>query len=232
LSTIRTSSSTSPRQDGKRGQSIDSIANHFKSQPTPNSCYTNCIYNILDELSRNDASPQIGLSESRINDICRSKEPFGPKPEAVVPNLNTELKKWGYRTYETLRTSYSRLVGILTDDKSSFPIIGLSYDYLVDRKVFEPFTGGYAPPDHTVVVLSCDSSDVIFFDPFQGLSAVMQRQSQGLGKGVSLLPTPRALDYWQRAVFPSWAFWVSRVKGVSASDRTKSSALETYISVE
>lgn len=184
----------------------------------------------MEDLSRAHNSPEIGFSESKINRISQNRQLLGPKLEVVVRNLNDEIVKWGYMAHENFRTSYTRLTEVVGDVESSYPIIGLSYDYLVDRGAVDSPNGSYEPPDHAVIVLSSNANETIIYDPYEGMSRKMQLQSQqqGLPRGAYMVVTPRLLKYWQEAGFPSWMFWVRRRTPPSQSKSTISSRLDSY----
>ncbi|MCJ7506156.1 hypothetical protein MUP05_06785 [Candidatus Bathyarchaeota archaeon] len=221
--------SAASRIDGKLGADVGLIVDHFKFQPTPSSCYPNCIYNILGDLSRRHNSTAIRLSETKINRICQNKGFLGPRPEVVVRNLNGEIRRLGYIAQESVRTSYARLGGVLADTESSFPTIGVSYDYLLDRGAVAPLDDAIEPPDHAVIVLSSNANETVIFDPYTGMSRKMQQQGeqQGLPRGAYMVVTPRILHHWQKAVFPSWMFWVRR-SPPSPSESTISPRLDSY----
>lgn len=218
------------RIDGKRGTDVGLIVSHFKFQPNISSCYPNCIYNILDDLSRAHNSSAIRLAEAKINQICQNRPFLGPKLEVVVPNLNDQIGKWGYTAQENFRTSYSRMTSVLSDLECSYPMIGLSYGYLLERGAVAPLNKSMEPPDHVVIVLSSDASETVIYDPYEGLSRRMQLQSQqqGLPRGAFMMVTPRLLEHWQQALFPSWMFWVRRKTMLSPSKSTILSRLDSY----
>jgi hypothetical protein len=209
--------------DGKKGQDISEITRYFKFQVSSNSCYTTCIFNVLKDLAASHDCPAIGFSEQKVNKLCGYREPFGPKPSLVVPNLNGALRGLGYVVREQLPARYDRLVKILADTESSYPLIGLAYQYLVDRDAAEDL-GIPSPPDHTVIVLSCNPTETIIFDPFDARSRAMQKSSDRIGRGLYLIATTQMTDYWVRAIFSSWAFWVHRESEESA----KNMRLERY----
>ncbi|MCX6659152.1 MAG: hypothetical protein NTX81_02045 [Candidatus Bathyarchaeota archaeon] len=216
--------------DGKQGIDVSLVLDHFKFQPNPNSCYTNCIYNILQDLSRTHNSTTIRLSESKINRICQNKGDLGPRLAVVVRNLNGEIRRLGYIAQESFRVSYDRMGRVLADKESSYPIIGLFYSYLLDRGAVEPLDDdSIEPPDHAVIVLSSNDSETMIFDPYAGISRKMQQQSnqQGLPKGAYIVPTPRILQYWEKASFSSWMFWVSRSLP-STNESIISTQLDSY----
>ena len=218
----------SPRVDDKRGQDIEYVTRAFKFQPTRYSCYTNCIYNILHELSRAHNCTAIALSEQAINRLCRSTNRLlGPKLEVVVPNITAELKQWGYIAVERSGQRYPDLTSILKDKETSYPIVGLSYDYLVYREAVRR-NGEPIPPDHATIVLCSDETETVIYDPYEGLSKRMQlqRQEQGMPRGTYMLPTARFLSYWEQASDPAWMFWIQHKPPARAS--AKSPSLESY----
>jgi hypothetical protein len=178
---------------------------------------------VLKELAVSHDCPAIGFSEQKVNRLCGYKEPFGPKPSLVVPNLNRALRGLGYAVREQLPTRYDGLVKILMDQESSYPLIGLAYQYLVDRDAAEDL-GIPSPPDHTVIVLSCNPAETVIFDPFDARSRAMQTHPDRIGRGIYLTATSQMTEYWGRAIFGSWAFWVRRESEESA----KSMRLEQY----
>ncbi len=173
----------------------------------------------------------IGLSETKINRLCQNRQYLGPKLEVVVRNLNDEIGKLGYIAEENFRTTYTKLGSVLADRESSYPIIGVSYDYLLDRGAISPLNGSIEPPDHAVIVLFSDANETVIYDPYEGISRKMQLQSQqqGLPRGTFMVVTPRILQYWQQAIFPSWMFRVRRRNPPSSRESTISSRLESYL---
>lgn len=215
--------------DDKRGQNIEEITHGFKWQANDYSCYTNCIYNILHELARAHNCTAIALSEQTINELCRSTNRFlGPRLGSVVSNMNAVLKKWEYVAAERSAQTHTDLVGTMTNPEYSFPIVGLSYDYLIDRQAVKVDEARNSPVDHCTIVLCSGEVETVIYDPFEGLSKKMQvqREEQGMPKGTYMIPTSRFLRYWEKASDPAWMFWVQHKPTGRAS--AKSPALESY----
>jgi hypothetical protein len=152
---------------------------------------------------------------------------LGPKLEAVVPDMTAALREWGYIAVERSGQKYADLTGILTDPETSFPMVGLSRDYLVYRQAVKQ-DGLSNPIDHVVIVLSSGGTETVIYDPYEGLSKKMQlqRQDQGMPKGTYTFATARFLSYWERASEPAWMFWVQHKPSGRAS--AKSPSLESY----
>jgi hypothetical protein len=152
---------------------------------------------------------------------------LGPKLEAVVPNMTAALREWGYIAVERSGQKYADLTDILTNLETSFPMVGLSRDYLVHRQAVKQ-DGVSNPVDHVVIVLCSGGTETLIYDPYEGLSKKMQlqRQNQGMPKGTYMLATARFLSYWEQASEPSWMFWVQRKP--SGRTSAKSPSLESY----
>ncbi len=214
---------SAPHLDGKKSTDVATITSHFKFQALSNSCYPTCIFNVLKALAISHDYSAIGFSQQRVDKLCGYKQPFGPKLSLVVPNLNKALRSFGYAVYEQVPTTYDGLVKVLGDQESSYPIIGLSYQYLLDRNAVEDLDIPN-PPDHTVIVLSCNPAETIIFDTYDARIRTMQGQSDRIGRGLYLIPTSQMTAYWEKAVFGPWAFWVRR----RTKESTKSTRLEEY----
>lgn len=168
------------------------------------------------------------MPEHPINRLCRSTNRLlGPKLEVVVPNMTAALREWGYIAVERSGQRHADLAGILTDSETSFPMVGLSHDYLVYRRAVQR-NGLSNPIDHVVIVLCSGGTETVIYDPYEGLSRMMQlqRQDQGMPRGTYMLPTARFLSYWEQASDPAWMFWVQHKPSGRAS--AKSPSLESY----
>lgn len=187
------------------------------------SCYTTCIYNILGELAQRNGTPEIVLSEKRVNDLCRFKPYSGPQCEVVVRNLNSVIRQHGYRAHESRGSTYDMLKKILEDETCSFPILGFSYKYLeVELQTKFP-PNSRDNPDHAVTLLLDDGVNSALFDPYLTIRHNSQVGRQNQGRGVLALPTGRLTDeYWGKASDSNWMFWIQW-------DRSKSTRLETFI---
>jgi hypothetical protein len=93
---------------------------------------------------------------------------------------------------------YAGLVKIIGDRESSYPLIGFSYQYLVNRRAAQKLNIAN-PPDHVVIVLACNQSDTIIFDPFDARSRAMQASSGRIGRGLYLMATSVMTRYWENA---------------------------------
>ena len=219
-----TSEVPTPHLDGKNGNDVSEVAAHFKFQALPNSCYPTCIFNVLKALANSHHYPPIGLPEQRVNKLCGYKLNFGPDMSVVVPNMNKALRSYGYGVYTQVSMTYNALVKIIEDKETSYQSIEVSYEYLEDR-------GGEAvkldisyPPDHMLIVLSCNATETIIFDPYDARSRAMQGLSDRIGRGLYVISTGQMTEYWEKAFIGSWAFWVRR----RGKETTKSTLLEQY----
>ncbi|MHB8568091.1 MAG: hypothetical protein ACYC7D_15920 [Nitrososphaerales archaeon] len=193
---------------GKTGMPLSSITTGFKYQSLPNSCYTTGIYNILHDLCIRHAIPGLGLPESRVNKICNYRDVLGPKLDSIVPNLNHALLQMSYTSFEKSRRKYDDLANTTKNPWSSYPLVSLSFSYLLKEQLVNE-KALYGDPDHVVIVLSCDQSSVFFFDPYEGFIR-RPRTKNSIGRGVASLSTPKFLQYWDSASDPSWIFWIER----------------------
>jgi len=169
------------------------------------------------------------MTEKKINEICKFKQFIGPKLAVVVKNLNAELRKYRFEAREKQGASYDELMGILKDRNASYPIIGLSYEYLEtevlqvrlqvqNRDSYEQM------PDHAAIVLASDDSDTVLYDPYASHSK-RRKQDPLLSEGIVRRPTPRVLAYWEKALFSDWMLWIRRLTG-------KEPDLTTYMNGE
>jgi len=139
--------------------------------------------------------------------------------------MTAALREWGYIAVERSGQKHADLTGILTDSETSFPMVGLSRDYLVYRQAVKQDGN---PIDHVVIVLSSGGIETVIYDPYEGPSKTMQlqRQDQGMPKGTYMLATARFLSYWEQASEPAWMFWVQHKPSGRAT--AKSPSLESY----
>jgi hypothetical protein len=209
--------------DSKTRRFLNDVTQQWKFQSIPMSCYPTCIHNILTELAQRNGTPEILLSEKRVNDLCRFKPYSGPQCEVVVQNINSVIRQNGYRAYESSRSSHDLLRKILEDETCSYPIVGFSYKYLeTELQVAYP-PKARENPDHVVTMLMDDGASSAFFDPYLTIRHNPRVVQQSQGRGVMILPTGRVTDdYWNGASDPSWMFWIQW-------DRSKSTRLETFI---
>jgi len=213
----------SPHLDSKRGEDITEITVGFKIQALANTCYTTCIFNVLKNLASSHDSPAIGLPEHQVNKLCSYKENFGPKLAIVVPKLNRELRQLGYAVRERSPTTYDAMLKVLEDQESSYPVIGLCYQYLLDHNAAEPLDIP-SPPDHTVIVLSSSSTETVIFDTFDARIRNAQGNPDRIGRGIYVIPTTKLMEYWEKASFTSWMFWVRK----ESKERIRTLRLEKY----
>ena len=193
--------------DDKVNRVIDDITKHFKYQANPNTCEPNGIYNILHELGDRHGRKDIQFTEARVDQICGYKHPIGINVRVVVPNLNQALKGTGYTVHDRVRSSFPNLRSVLTDTSCSFPLAGLSFEYLRDIHGYGRTDGS----DHVVIVFKASDVNVAVYDPFEGLNPSMRRANQGYGKGVVVLPTSEFLTYWEDAIVStSWMLWIRK----------------------
>jgi hypothetical protein len=209
--------------DSKTRRLLNDITQSWKFQSMPMSCYPVSIHNILGDLAERNGTPEVALSEKRVNGICRFKPYSGPQCEVVVQNLNSAIKQYGYRAYESRRSNHDLLRKILEDETCSYPIMGFSYKYLeVELQTkFPPNVRDN--PDHVVTLLMDDGATSAFFDPYMAIRHNVQIKRQSQGRGIVTLPTARVVDdYWSKATDPSWMFWIQW-------DKSKSTRLETFL---
>ncbi|MEM3186320.1 MAG: hypothetical protein QXQ39_06545 [Conexivisphaerales archaeon] len=195
--------------DSKTNRPIVEVIKKFKFQSSRSACYTVSIHNILQELGSRYNENNIILSEKKINEITKFKDPIGPKLEIVVRNLNKAISKYGYYSSERSEATFNDLLRILKDEQCSYPLVGLAYSYLVvERKLFKDNTSINNLPDHVVTVLVMNEERTIFHDPY---GSFVRAPEQGLPKGVFSLSTPKFLDeYWKKALFSCWFFYIQR----------------------
>lgn len=204
--------------DDKTNRVIDDIVKRFKYQANPNSCEPTCIYNVLHELGDRDDRRDIQFSETRINQICGYKHPIGPNVRVIIPNLNKALGRTGYTARDRVRSTFDNLRSVLTDQSCSYPLLGLSYEYLRNEHDYRRSDGS----DHVVIVFKANDLSFALYDPFEGLRPSMRRANLGYGKGIVVIPTTDILDYWENAsVSTSWMLWVRK-------ETIKTPTLEDY----
>ncbi len=193
LSVTNAVSQPIPHLDGKYGQDVSEVTGCFKFQPEPNSCYPNCIRNVLKALSITHHFHQIAFTEKQVNKLCGYKMDFGPDMGIVFANVNRALKPFGYGAYTRRPMTYDALVGVVKDTESSYPLIEVSHKYLEDRCGVQEEVPN--PPDHMIVILSCDPNETIIYDPYDVHNMATLTRPDRIGRGLYLLSTGEALDY-------------------------------------
>jgi hypothetical protein len=222
-----TSAVPAPHLEGKNEKDISEVTAYFKLQNQPNACYPTCICNVLKALANMHQYPPIAFPEHQVNKLCGYRMDFGPNMSIVVPNMDKALRSHGYGAYTKIPTTYDALVKIVEDKESSYPVIEVSYKYLEDRTdLAEDEVGIGSPPDHMIIVLSCNPDQTIIFDPYDAHSKVMQTRPDRVGRGLYVISTGQLTEYWEKAFYGSWTFWVRR----KTKETTKSTFLDQYSS--
>lgn len=209
LQALSLSSGIEPPQylDGKTNRVVGDVTKDFKYQPIRNDCFPTCLHNVLHEMAKQHNFFEITFSLKKTHKICLYRWPAGPNFKGI-PNLNKELRPHGYRAYERTSQTYPKLVSVLEDPECSYPIIDLPFRYLVEEvKAFRWDEDVKGLPDHDVIVLACDSDKMVFFDPYGGISKNMQKQNEGLGRGIVVIKTESALEYWEDAYDVCCLIW-------------------------
>jgi hypothetical protein len=194
-------------------RALPDIIRVFKFQSQADDCWAVCIHNILAELSERLQKPSLKQSEARLNRAMgygRSMGALSIRVSGVRPNLNRLLEPFGYKVEGRTDITLQGLEGIIADEHLSFPVCGLSYVYLKEKKSGRRLKiEGEPPPglDHAVVVLKADSANVVLFDP-------LERFSKG-GKGndgLITLSAPTFLVYWsQESVERQWTMYIAPI---------------------
>lgn len=193
--------------EGKTSKSVGVITERFQLQHNPNSCETTCITNILHNLGDSLSDGRLNLPLARVNRICGYKNPRGVAPDKLVPNLKKALLPLGYNAIEKPDSSRNNLNRIIAESGCSFPVVGLSHEYLRDERDYR----GENDSDHAVIMLKCADQVSLIYDPFEHASPAMARKDQGLGRGVVAMHTWKFLDYWRLAsVSRNWMLWIER----------------------
>jgi len=129
----------------------------------------------------------------------------------------------GFLLTELTEVSLAGLREITDNEGLSFPIAGLSYLFLRDkRQAGSRLTFEEEPPvgiDHSVVVLDVSEEKVVVFDPLERFS----RGGKG-GDGVITVSGPSFLAYWSQAsVDRQWLMYAAPIvkKGVRTLDEYK-----------
>ena len=121
-----------------------------------------------------------------------------------------------------VRTGASRinLVRVIKEKGCSFPLVGLSHEYMRDERDYR----GENDADHAVVMFRCSDAITIVYDPFEAVSPAMKRRNEGYGRGVVPMHTWKFLDYWRLAsVSRNWMCWVeaATVKNETLQSQTR-----------
>jgi hypothetical protein len=179
---------------------ISEIIKNFKFQSQTDDCWAVCIHNVLEELAARTENPALKQSESNLNKAMGYGGKMGAlsiRVGRVRPNLNRLLEPLGYRIEEEKGVTLQGLARNLAKESTSYPIAGLSYEYLRKKKSTLRLRIEGEPPvgfDHAVVVLKVDSNEVVFFDPLERFS----RGGKG-NDGLITLGAPTYLAYWSHA---------------------------------
>lgn len=112
---------------------------------------------------------------------------------------------------EAIRSTYKQLSTILSDPERSYPLVGVSAQYLIREHGFDELNEQSTPPDHVVIAMYSDKDRTAVFDPFMAFSRKKQKLDNGFGKGIVVLPTSQFLADWESATFNSWSFWVEKL---------------------
>jgi hypothetical protein len=195
------------RIDEKTGRIIGDITRPFKLQPNNSSCETTCITDILHEMALRFTDPDLNFPLQKVNDICGYRNNVGPRMIVVVPNLKKALKVFRYSVDEKVGTSHTRMRAILVDQSCSYPVVGLSHEYLRNERDYRKDNDA----DHTVIVLRSTGEITVIYDPFESIVPMSSRKNQNLGKGVVALKTSDFITYWKGAsVSTSWTLWIRK----------------------
>jgi hypothetical protein len=201
--------SVAPRDriDEKTGRIIGDITKPFKLQPNNSSCETTCVTDILHELASRFEDPDLNFPLQKVNDICGYRNNVGPRIIVVIPNLRKALKAFRYYADDKVGTSHTRLRSVLVDKGCSYPIVGLSHEYLRNERDYRKENDA----DHTVIVLRSTGEITVVYDPFESIVPMPSRRNQNLGKGVVALKTSDFITYWKGAsVSTSWSLWIRK----------------------
>jgi len=131
--------------------------------------------------------------------------------DRVRPAVNELIGPLGFELIEESLVGFDGLLVNLRSDGFSYPIAGMSFQYLADKpeQASLRFEGEPASSvDHTVIVLAADTEEVTVFDPMERFS----KAGKG-GDGLISLSTPAFLSYWSQAsVEREWLMYAAPVK--------------------
>ncbi len=185
----------------------------FKFQSRRDDCWAVCIHNILKELSERVDKPAICIGESKLNRAMGYGGGYGAlsiRIDRVAPNINKQLKSLGYELQERTDVGFDKLVSNLASQGLSYPIAGLSYEYLRSKRTTPEIAFEEQIPegiDHAVVVFEANQADVTVFDPMERFG----KAGKG-GDGIITLTTPRFLSLWSSAsVDREWLMYISPI---------------------
>ena len=190
------------------------IVSGFKFQSQRDDCWAVSIHNILEELAERLDRPSLRQSEARLNRAMGYGRGLGAlniRIDRVRPAVNELIGPLGFELIEESLVGFDGLLVNLRSDGFSYPIAGMSFQYLADKpeQASLRFEGEPASSvDHTVIVLAADTEEVTVFDPMERFS----KAGKG-GDGLISLSTPAFLSYWSQAsVEREWLMYAAPVK--------------------
>ena len=192
---------------------IPDLVKGFKFQSRRDDCWAVCIHNMLKELSERVDRPALSIGEAKLNRAMGYGGGYGAlsiRIDRVAPNVNKQLRPLGYEIQERSNVGFDKLVSNLASEGLSYPIAGLSYQYLRSkRSTAETLFQDEIPEgiDHSVVVLEVNQTNVTAFDPMERFGKA------GKGSdGIITLTTPSFLSLWSSAsVDREWLMYVSPI---------------------
>jgi hypothetical protein len=151
--------------------------------------------------------PDLNLPLQRVNEICGYRNNVGARMIVVIPNLRKALGAFACSAEEKVGTSHNRLRSVLVDKGCSYPIVGLSHEYLRNERDYRSQNDS----DHTVIVFRSTGEITVVYDPFESIVPMPSRKNQNLGRGVVALKTSDFITYWKGAsVSTAWSLWIRK----------------------
>lgn len=177
----------------------------FQPQIEEDMCLPTALKNVLDELATRTGESKLGLSLSRLNDICDYRSGFASSAERVPARLNPEISEIGFEVRTDTGLDFEDLQSVIENERTSLPIIDLHGDYFKHVEGYDPQPGidGY-PWSHTVIPFEVNSQVILFYDPFE---EIFTRSSKVDVPPTKMEKSP-VWDWWSRQ--DRWGMWIAQ----------------------
>jgi len=193
---------------------INSIWESFQPQHSYDDCLPCNLLNIINDYGKRMKhisafldKNKLSITKNHINTICDYEEGIDcTRGGDFRGRLNDFLSAYNLmiEINEGSFSDFQKLVAVFLNNKYSYPIVGLSPEYLNDIGVNHESQNAQYQWDHIIIILGTDEQNIYFYDSF--IKMMMSRGSL-MERKYSISQT-KFYSYWSNATFPNWIGYV------------------------
>jgi len=191
-------------------QYLKKVIRDWDFQHIRNTCLTTCVYNILQDVSKNKSNlRKISYSFPTVCKFLDYNMNRGTQWLRMPDLLSKQLKEdkidqWIVMENRIEKDEVGSICSKIESDYCSYPILSLAAEYLINEYDIEMQGDPILWSDHCVIALECTDNDCIIFDPYAPFFNVENNP-------VKVLTRDQLRLYWSTTLKSCKMLWLEKL---------------------